>query len=44
MNYEVVSAARAIKDLRPIPRNYQGRIIEKAESLGNDPYPSGSLK
>ena len=44
MSYEVVFVARAIKDLRPIPRNHQGRIIEKAESLGVDPYPAGSLK
>ena len=44
MNYKVVFASRALKDLRPIPRTYQEKIINKAESLGEDPYPRGCLK
>jgi mRNA interferase RelE/StbE len=44
MNYKVEFASKAIKDLRSIPRVYQGKIIDKAESLSNDPYPRGCLK
>ncbi len=44
MNYNVVFASRAIKDLRSIPRDYQSRIIDKSEALSTDPYPQGCLK
>ena len=44
MNYKVEFASRAIKDLRSIPRSYQGKIIDKAESLAENPYPRGCLK
>jgi len=44
MNYKVEFALRAIKDLRAIPRTDQSKIIDKAESLSEDPYPRGSLK
>jgi mRNA-degrading endonuclease RelE of RelBE toxin-antitoxin system len=44
MNYKVEFASRAIKDLHSIPRTYQGKIIDKAESLSVNPYPRGCLK
>ncbi len=44
MNYKVEFSARAIKDLHSIPITYQGKIIEKVESLGEKPYPKGCLK
>jgi len=44
MNYRVEFASKAVKDLRSIPRAYQGKIINKAEALANDPYPRGCLK
>ena len=44
MNYKVEFASKAVRDLRSIPRTYQGKIITKAESLSKDPYPRGCLK
>jgi len=44
MSYSVVFASRAVKDLRSIPRKSQEQILDKAENLGEDPYPKGSLK
>ncbi|RLD21723.1 MAG: type II toxin-antitoxin system RelE/ParE family toxin [Bacteroidetes bacterium] len=44
MSYKVEFTLKAIKDLRSIPRGYQGRILDKAESLSDNPYPRGCLK
>jgi mRNA interferase RelE/StbE len=44
MSYSVVFSTNAIKDLHSIPREYQKKIISKAESLGNHPYPEDSVK
>lgn len=44
MSYKVEFASRAIKDLRSIPRTYQGKIIDKTESLSENPFPRGCLK
>jgi mRNA interferase RelE/StbE len=44
MSYKVTFASRAIKDLRAIPRADQSKIIDKAESLSENPYPRGCLK
>jgi len=44
MSYSVVFSSNAIKDLHAIPREYQEKIIIKAESLGLHPYPKDSLK
>ncbi len=43
-NYKVEFASKAVKDLRSIPRTDQGKIIDKAESLSENPYPRGCLK
>ena len=44
MNYKVEFSSKALKDLRSIPRLYQGKIIDKSEGLAIDPHPTGSLK
>ena len=44
MNYKVVFAARVIKDLRSIPKEYQKKILSKTENLSKNPYPHGAIK
>ena len=41
---EVEYDSKAAKEIRALPRHIQARIIAKAESLGADPYPPGSVK
>lgn len=44
MSYKVEFTSRAIKDLHSITRVNQGKIIDKAESLSENPFPQGCLK
>lgn len=42
--YTILYRATVAKELRKIPKGDLRRIIEKIESLKNDPYPSGAVK
>jgi len=44
MPYRITFKASAEKSLRKLPRPLQARILSKAESLANDPHPSGCVK
>ena len=44
MKYQVIFTKRAAKEVKQLNKTDIPRIIEKAESLGNDPRPEGSKK
>ena len=44
MNYQVIFTRKAAKDIRQLNKPDIARIVEKAESLGDDPHPPGSKK
>lgn len=44
MNYQVIFTRKAAKDIRQLNKADIPRVVEKAESLGDDPRPPGSKK
>ena len=44
MNYQVIFTRKAAKDIRQLNRADIPWVIEKAETLGDDPHPPGSKK
>ena len=44
MKYQVIFTKKAAKEVKQLNKTDIPRIIEKAESLGNDPRPEGSKK
>ena len=44
MRYQVLFTKKVAKAIRQLNKKDISRIIEKAESLGNDPRPEGSKK
>ena len=44
MPYEVVIDPKAAREIRALPRQDQGRIVARAQSLANNPRPSGCVK
>ncbi len=44
MIYKVVISQKAEKDFIKIPKETVIKIVEKIDSLANDPYPHGSTK
>ena len=43
-SYELLFKQSVAKDLRPIPKKDVARILQRIESLRNDPRPPGSEK
>jgi mRNA interferase RelE/StbE len=44
VNYEVLIATSARKDLQRLPKKVQSRVIEVPEGLEQEPRPSGAVK
>jgi len=44
LKYQVIFTKKAAKEVKQLNKTDIPRIIEKAESLGNDPRPEGSKK
>ncbi len=44
MKYTIEISKTAEKQLKKIPKEYQGRIVNSILSLGNNPYPYGYKK